>query len=48
MEASVHRDQLCRVLPNTTESDRHYALGLLERWGLLAPPPHDFEVTEDF
>ena len=36
------------TLPNTTEADRHYALDLLERWGLIAPPPQDVEVTEDF
>lgn len=36
------------TLPNTTEADRHYALDLLERWHLIAPPPQDVDVTEDF
>ena len=36
------------TLPNTTEADRHFALALLERWGLIAPPPQDVDVTEDF
>jgi len=36
------------TLPNTTEADRHYALDLLERWGLIAPLSQDVDVTEDF
>ncbi|SLN41772.1 hypothetical protein ROJ8625_02010 [Roseivivax jejudonensis] len=36
------------TLPNTTEADRHYALDLLERWGVIAPPPEDVDVTKDF
>lgn len=36
------------TLPNTTEADRHYALDLLERWGLIAPLPQDVDLTEDF
>ncbi len=32
--------------PNTTESDRQSIFGLLERWGLLAPPVEDFDVLE--
>ncbi len=32
--------------PNTTESDRQFIFGLLERWGLLAPPFQDCDVLE--
>lgn len=32
--------------PNTTESDRQFIFGLLERWGLLAPPVEYFDVLE--
>lgn len=35
------------TLPNTTEADRHDALDLLERWGLIVPLPQDVDVTED-
>ena len=34
------------TLPNKTEKDRHFVFALLERWGLLAPPPKDFDVIE--
>ena len=33
--------------PNTTESDRQFIFGLLERWGLLAPPFEEFDVLEE-
>ena len=32
--------------PNTTESDRQFIFGLLERWGLLAPAFEEFDVLE--
>lgn len=32
--------------PNTTESDRQFIFGLLERWGLLAPPAESFDLLE--
>ncbi len=32
--------------PNTTEGDRQFIFGLLERWGLLAPAAEDFNVLE--
>lgn len=32
--------------PNTTESDRQFIFGLLERWGLLAPPAENFDIME--
>ncbi len=32
--------------PNTTESDRQFIFGLLERWGLLAPPAKNVDVLE--
>ncbi|MEL6933840.1 MAG: hypothetical protein AAFO17_12240 [Pseudomonadota bacterium] len=35
------------TLPNKTEKDRQFTFALLERWGLLAPPPDPFEVVED-
>ncbi len=34
------------TLPNKTEKDRHFVFTLLERWGLLAPAPKDFDVIE--
>lgn len=34
------------TLPNKTEEDRHFVFSLLERWGLLAPPPKDFDLVE--
>ena len=36
------------TLPNTTESDRHLVLNLLERWDLIAPRPQDISLVEDF
>ena len=36
------------TLPNTTEADRRFALALLERWGLVAPPARDIDVIADF
>ncbi|WP_245947460.1 hypothetical protein [Jannaschia seohaensis] len=35
------------TLPNTTEADRSYALDLLERWGLVAPPAQGVDLIED-
>ena len=32
--------------PNTTESDRQFIFGLLERWGLLAPALEEIDVLE--
>ncbi len=34
------------TLPNKTEKDRHFVFALLERWGILAPPPKVFDVIE--
>lgn len=34
------------TIPNKTELDRQFVLGLLERWKLIAPPPQDFDVIE--
>lgn len=36
------------TLPNKTETDRQFVFGLLERWGLLAPPPKAEDLFEDF
>ncbi|WP_417729552.1 hypothetical protein [Roseovarius sp.] len=36
------------TVPNKTEADRHFVFGLLERWRLVAPPPKDFDLVEDF
>jgi len=34
------------TIPNKTETDREFVLSLLERWGLIAPPPSDLDVIE--
>lgn len=34
------------TIPNKTELDRQFVLGLLERWTLIAPPPQDVDVSE--
>jgi hypothetical protein len=34
------------TLPNKTEADRQFVFDLLERWGLIAPPQKDFDLTE--
>ncbi len=34
------------TIPNKTEAEREFVLGLLERWRLIAPPPAEFDVTE--
>jgi hypothetical protein len=34
------------TVPNKTEKDRQFVISLLERWRLLAPPPHDMDLIE--
>lgn len=34
------------TIPNKTELDRQFVLGLLERWKLIAPPAKGFDVIE--
>jgi len=34
------------TLPNKTEKDRHFVFALLERWGILAPPPEVIDVIK--
>lgn len=34
------------TIPNKTELDRQFVLGLLERWKLIAPPQQDYDVIE--
>jgi len=34
------------TIPNKTDTERQFALRLLERWNLVVPPPEAFDVIE--
>ena len=36
------------TIPNKTEQERQFVMNLLERWGLIAPPPETVDVIEDY